>query len=55
MIKLDCHKNNLKYRLVDYPIIINPIITAYKNGIIEFSDDTKEKFLKRYGKYLADL
>lgn len=44
--------NNLKYRLVDYPVIINPIISLYNKNEILFTDIGLEKFLRIYKKQL---
>lgn len=47
-----CNKNRLKYRLVNYPIIIKTILEKYFNHEIKFSRKGIERFTRIYKKYL---
>ncbi len=45
-------ERGLLYRLVDYPVIIEPIIEKYYNNNFKFTKIGKKKFLRNYAKYL---
>lgn len=45
-------ENDLKYRIVDYPIIFEPIFNKISNGEIIFTKTGQEKFERNFGKYL---
>lgn len=47
-----CQSRNLIYRIIDYPVIIEPILEKYFNDEIEFSKSGSEKFCRIYKKYL---
>lgn len=52
--KIYADKNNLKYRLVSYPVIIEPILEKYFDNEIKFSENGYEKFIRIYKKYLSN-
>lgn len=48
------NKNNLKFRLVKYPVIIKPILNKYFNNEIKFTKTGLEKFTRIYKQKILD-
>ncbi len=50
--KIYCEQNNLQYRILDYPVIIYPILEKINNQDVTFVGNGEEKFNKNYKRYL---